>query len=175
MDQHSCQELYGSLAFVFCSSIAVAFTVLPLLKHLYGWDLWYCLQVLWAGHKGYSQLTGSDSQYHYDAFVVFDTQNGAVRDWVYNELTVNLENTGYRRFGLCLEERDWIPGLSCIENLHNAVHCSGKTVFVLSNGDTGGETVNGVIRQAFFMVQQRLLDEKCLADGRQAVSTVSGC
>ncbi|XP_010770545.1 toll-like receptor 9 isoform X3 [Notothenia coriiceps] len=30
----------------------------------------------------------------------------------------------------------------------------------LSCGATGGETVNGVIRQAFFMVQQRLLDEK---------------
>ncbi|XP_030223256.1 toll-like receptor 7 isoform X3 [Gadus morhua] len=60
-------------------------------------------------------------------------------------------------------ERDWIPGLSCIENLHNAVHSSGKTVFVLSNGtrnDADEATVNGVIRQTFFMVQQRLLDEK---------------
>ncbi|XP_042347385.1 toll-like receptor 9 [Plectropomus leopardus] len=160
MDQRSCQDIYGSLAFLVCSFLAVMFTVLPLLKHLYGWDLWYCLQVLWAGHKGYSQLVGSDSPYHYDAFVVFDTRNQAVRDWVYNELTVNLENSGHRRFCLCLEERDWVPGLSCIENLHNAVYSSVKTVFVLSSGATGGETVNGVIRQAFFMVQQRLLDEK---------------
>ncbi|KAM9350633.1 toll-like receptor 9 [Symphorus nematophorus] len=160
MDKRSCQDIYGSLAFLVCSFLAVTFTVLPLLKHLYGWDLWYCLQVLWAGHKGYSQLPGSDSHYHYDAFVVFDTSNKAVRDWVYNELTVNLENSGHRRFCLCLEERDWIPGLSCIENLHNAVYNSVKTVFVLSRGEPGSETVNGVIRQAFFMVQQRLLDEK---------------
>nr|QXJ40780.1 toll-like receptor 9 [Sebastes schlegelii] len=160
MDQRSCQDIYGGLAFVVCCFLAVTFTVLPLLKHLYGWDLWYCLQVLWAGHKGYSQLAGIDSHYQYDAFVVFDTSNRAVRDWVYNELTVNLENSGQRMFCLCLEERDWIPGLSCIENLHNAVYNSVKTVFVLSNGATGGETVNGVIRQAFFMVQQRLLDEK---------------
>ncbi|XP_070767259.1 toll-like receptor 9 isoform X2 [Enoplosus armatus] len=160
MDQRSCQDIYGSLASLVCSFLAVTFTVLPLLKHLYGWDLWYCLQVLWAGHKGYSQLAGSDSKYHYDAFVVFDTRNQAVRDWVYNELTVNLENSGHRRFCLCLEERDWIPGLSCIENLHNAVYNSVKTVFVLSSGANGSETVNGVIRQAFFMVQQRLLDEK---------------
>uniref|UniRef100_A0A3Q0S6A7 Toll-like receptor 9 n=1 Tax=Amphilophus citrinellus TaxID=61819 RepID=A0A3Q0S6A7_AMPCI len=160
IDQHSCQDIYGSLAFLVCSFMAVVFTVLPLLKHLYGWDMWYCLQVLWAGHKGYSQLAGTDSQYHYDAFVVFDTSNQAVRDWVYNELIVNLENSGHRRFGLCLEERDWIPGLSCIENLHNAVHRSVKTVFVLSRGVNGNVTVNGVIRQAFFMVQQRLLDEK---------------
>nr|QWW30857.1 TLR9 [Siniperca chuatsi] len=160
MDQRSCQDIYGSLASLVCSFLAVTFTVLPLLKHLYGWDLWYCLQVLWAGYKGYTQLAGSDSHNHYDAFVVFDTRNQAVRDWVYKELTVNLENSGHRRFCLCLEERDWIPGLSCIENLHNAVYNSVKTVFVLSSGATGNETVNGVIRQAFFMVQQRLLDEK---------------
>ncbi|XP_042265265.1 toll-like receptor 9 [Thunnus maccoyii] len=160
MDQRSCQDIYGSVAFLVSAFLAVIFTVLPLLKHLYGWDMWYCLQVLWAGHKGYSQLARSDSQYHYDAFVVFDTSNRAVRDWVYNELTVHLENSGHRRFCLCLEERDWIPGLSCIENLHNAVYNSVKTVFVLSSGVNGGETVNGVIRQAFFMVQQRLLDEK---------------
>nr|WFG53357.1 TLR9 [Monopterus albus] len=160
VDQRSCQDIYGSLAFLICSFLAVTFTVLPLLKHLYGWDMWYCLQVLWAGYKGYSQLAGTDSQYHYDAFVVFDTSNKAVRDWVYNELTANLENLGNRKFSLCLEERDWIPGLSCIENLHSAVYNSVKTVFVLSSGFNGGERVNGVIRQAFFMVQQRLLDEK---------------
>uniref|UniRef100_UPI0037E7E4FD toll-like receptor 9 n=1 Tax=Semicossyphus pulcher TaxID=241346 RepID=UPI0037E7E4FD len=158
--QRSCQDIYGSFASLICSFLTVTFTVLPLLKHLYGWDLWYCLQVLWAGHKGYSQLAGSDSHYLYDAFVVFDTRNHAVRDWVYNELTANLENSGHRRFSLCLEERDWIPGLSCIENLHNAVYKSVKTVFVLSSGGTPSESVNGVIRQTFFMVQQRLLDEK---------------
>lgn len=160
MDQRSCQEIYGSLALLLSSFFAVMFTVLPLLKHLYGWDVWYCLQILWAGLKGYSQLPGSDSGHCYDAFVVFDTRNPAVRDWVYNELTVHLENSDNRRFSLCLEERDWIPGLSCIDNLHNAVHSSVKTVFVLSRGANGSELVNGVIRQAFFMVQQRLLDEK---------------
>ncbi|KAM4570519.1 toll-like receptor 9 [Fundulus diaphanus] len=160
IDQHSCQDIYGSLAFLISSFLAVTFTVLPLLKHLYGWDVWYLLQVLWAGLKGYSQLHGVDSDHHYDAFVVFDTKNPAVRDWVYNELTVNLEGSGHRRFSLCLEERDWIPGLSCIDNLHSAVHSSVKTVFVLSRSSNGTEMVNGVIRQAFFMVQQRLLDEK---------------
>ncbi|XP_068180519.1 toll-like receptor 9 [Antennarius striatus] len=160
MDQRSCRDIYGYLSSLICSFLVVACTVLPLMKHLYGWDLWYSLQILWAGHKGYSQLTGSDSQYHYDAFVVFDTSNPAVRDWIYNELTINLEDSGHRRFCLCLEERDWIPGLSCIENLHNAVYSSVKTVFVLSSGTGGRETINGMIRQAFFMVQQRLLDEK---------------
>lgn len=163
IDQRSCQELYGSFAFVLSTLFTCAFIALPLLRHLYGWDVWYCLQILWAGCKGHSHPSASCSPKHYDAFVVFDTDNQAVRDWVYNELVVRLESSGYRRFSLCLEERDWIPGLSCIENLHHAVYRSEKTVFVLSNGTSngvGGATVNGVMRQTFFMVQQRLLDEK---------------
>ncbi|KAK7884227.1 hypothetical protein WMY93_027350 [Mugilogobius chulae] len=155
--QSSCQDIYGSLAFFVCFFLCLMLTALPLLNHLYSWDLWYSFQVLRAGYKGYSQITGSDSKHHYDAFVLFDTKNKAVRDWVYNELVWHLENTEHRKFCLCLEERDWIPGLSCIENLHNAVYKSVKTVFVLS---CGRDTANGVIRQAFFMVQQRLLDEK---------------
>lgn len=171
MDRRSCQDIYGSVASVVSSFLVVALTVLPLLKHLYGWDLWYSLQVLWAEYKGYSQLSGRDVKYNYDVFVVFDTSNLDVRDWVYNELLVHLENSAHRRFCLCLEERDWIPGFSCIENLHNAVSSSMKTMFVLSNGTL--EPMSGVIRQAFFMVQQRLLDEKVgHASSHSAVVTV---
>lgn len=166
IDQHSCQDLYGGLAFFISSVLVLALTLLPLLKHLYGWDLWYCLQVLWAGYKGYSQISDKNSSCHYDAFVVFDTSNPCVRDWVYNELMVNLEKSPHRKFCLCLEERDWDLGLSCIDNLHNAVYSSVKTVFVLSTSAPGGEPVTGTIRQTFFMVQQRLLDEKVGDVGR---------
>ncbi|XP_041953894.1 toll-like receptor 9 [Alosa sapidissima] len=158
IDPRSCQEIWGGFAFLCSSILTIILTVFPLLKQLYGWDLWYCFQVLWAGHKGYSQFRGSSEAEH-DAFVVFDTSNLAVRDWVYNELVDNLENKGKWRFKLCLEERDWVPGVSCIENLHNAVHNSRKTVFVLTNPGARCQ-VSGVIRQAFLLVQQRLLDEK---------------
>lgn len=160
IDQHSCQDIYGGLAFLVSSVLVLVLTGLPLLKHLYGWDLWYCLQVLWAEYRGYSQIADKNLGCHYDAFVVFDTSNPCVRDWVYNELMVNLETSPHRKFSLCLEERDWDLGLSCIDNLHNAVYSSVKTVFVLSSSAPGGEPVTGTIRQTFFMVQQRLLDEK---------------
>lgn len=161
IEQHSCQEIYGGFAFLLSALFTCALTALPLLRHLYGWDVWYCLQILWAGCKGSS--SGSCTQKRYDAFVVFDTANEAVRDWIYNELVVQLESSSYRGLSLCLEERDWIPGISCIDNLHHAIYSSEKTVFVLSSGTRnggGGASVNGVIRQTFFMVQQRLLDEK---------------
>ncbi|KAL4655371.1 toll-like receptor 9 [Arapaima gigas] len=154
MDPRSCQEIFGSVGFLCTSFLTIVLTAVPLLKKLYGWDLWYCVQVFWAGHKGYSQL--QNRQGKHDAFIVFDTANIAVRDWVYHELVVNLEERGRQRFSLCLEERDWVPGLSCIENLHSAVYNSKKTVFVL----TRAGSASGIPRQAFFMAQQRLLDEK---------------
>ncbi|XP_063063709.1 toll-like receptor 9 [Engraulis encrasicolus] len=161
IDTRSCQEIFGGISFICSFLLTIMFTVFPLLKRLYGWDIWYCLQVLWAGNKGYSQFRGSSATLHHehDAFVVFDTRNPAVRDWVYDELVDNIENKGKWRFNLCLEERDWVPGVPCIENLHNAVHNSRKTVFVLTNFGARCQ-VSGIIRQAFLLVQQRLLDEK---------------
>lgn len=159
IDPRSCQEIFGSFFFLFTFLLSVAATAVPLLRHLYGWDLWYCFQILWAEHKGYTPLHGNNIDNQHDAFVVFDTKNKAVSDWIYNELLINLENKGRWKFRLCLEERDWVPGVSCIENLHNAVHSSRKTVFVLTN-QGGSASVNGVIKQAFLLVQQRLLDEK---------------
>ncbi|XP_015203532.2 toll-like receptor 9 [Lepisosteus oculatus] len=154
MDPRSCQEIYGSIGFLCTFLLTSAFLMVSLLKKLYGWDLWYSIQVFWAGKRGYSLLPGGESQY--DAFVVFDTRNAAVTDWVYNDLRVNLEDKGRQRFKLCFEERDWVPGVACIQNLHNSVYSSKKTVFVLASGSS----VSGILRQAFFMVQQRLLDEK---------------
>lgn len=158
IDPRSCQEIFGSVSFFFTFLLTIAATAIPILRHLYGWDLWYCFQILWAGHKGYTPLHGNNMNNH-DAFVVFDTKNKAVRDWIYNEMLINLENKGRWKFRLCLEERDWVPGVSCIENLHNAVYNSRKTVFVLTN-QGGCASVNGIIKQAFLLVQQRLLDEK---------------
>ncbi|XP_028849238.1 toll-like receptor 9 [Denticeps clupeoides] len=157
VDPRSCQEIFGGVAFLCTLLLTVTLTAIPLLQSLYGWDLWYCVQVLWAGHKGYSHLQGSlGAHAEYDAFVVFDTADQAVGDWIYHELVASLESQGRRTFRLCLEERDWVPGFSCIENLHAAVNNSRKTVFVLANRGQ----VSGVVRQAFLLVQQRLLDEK---------------
>lgn len=159
IDPRSCQEIFGSVSFLFTFLLTVAAISVPILRHLYGWDLWYCFQILWAGHKGYTPLKGNNMNNQHDAFVVFDTKNKAVRDWIYNEMLINLESRGRWKLRLCLEERDWVPGVSCIENLHNAVYNSRKTVFVLTN-QGGRASVNGVIKQAFLLVQQRLLDEK---------------
>uniref|UniRef100_A0A8C4TFJ0 Toll-like receptor 9 n=1 Tax=Erpetoichthys calabaricus TaxID=27687 RepID=A0A8C4TFJ0_ERPCA len=154
IDPRSCQDVYGNCAFMSSFLLTLTFICLPLIKKIFGWDFWYVFHVIWAGLKGYSSLPTFNSEY--DAFVTFDSNKKAVADWVYNELRVNLEEKGRKRFKLCLEERDWIVGSSYIQNLCDAVYKSKKTVFVLTNG----QSVSGVARQAFFMAQQRLLDEK---------------
>ncbi|XP_073765367.1 toll-like receptor 9 isoform X1 [Danio rerio] len=159
VDLRSCQEIFGGVAFLCTSLLTLAATCVPLLKHLYGWDLWYLIQILWTGHRGHTPANGNPTDNQYDAFVVFDTSNKAVRDWIYKEMLVRLENRGRWRFQLCLEERDWIPGVSCIENLHKSVYSSRKTVFVLTSPG-GYSDASGIVRQAFLLVQQRLLDEK---------------
>ncbi|TRY66066.1 hypothetical protein DNTS_033192 [Danionella cerebrum] len=159
VELRSCQDMYGGVSYLCTSLLVVAATVIPLLKHLYGWDLWYLIQIWWTGHKGHSAAQGNVNENQFDAFVVFDTDNKAVREWIYKEMVMRLENRGRWQFSLCLEERDWLAGVSCIENLHKSVYNSRKTVFVL-NGPSGRAQTNGVVRQAFLMVQQRLLDEK---------------
>ncbi|XP_055485551.1 toll-like receptor 9 isoform X3 [Psammomys obesus] len=140
------------------SLLAVAAgTVVPLLHHLCGWDVWYCfhlclawLPLLARGRRGAQALP-------YDAFVVFDKAQSAVADWVYNELRVRLEERrGRRALRLCLEDRDWLPGQTLFENLWASIYSSRKTLFVLAHTDR----VSGLLRTSFLLAQQRLLEDR---------------
>ncbi|XP_043934872.1 toll-like receptor 7 [Protopterus annectens] len=154
MDLHSCQDIYGQLCFISTFIIGVIFTFFPVLQKLYGWDMWYIFQMCSAVFKGYS--TASGKHYDYDAFIAFDAEQKDVSDWVYKELRVNMEDTKKRNSQLCLQERDWICGKAAVENLYESIWKSRKTVFVLSRKGFA----SGFLRQAFYITQQRLLEEK---------------
>ncbi|XP_059800595.1 toll-like receptor 9 [Hypanus sabinus] len=153
-DPLSCQKMLGSIGFVVSFLVTVIFTALPILNKLFGWDFWYTFHICVAKLKGSTIIPSENLQY--DAFIVFDTNHKAVADWVYHELVVNLERKGQPSFSLCLEERDWIPGKSSIENLYDAIYQSRKTIFILANTCI----LSGQLRQAFFIAHQRLLDDK---------------
>uniref|UniRef100_A0A6I8NX02 Toll-like receptor 9 n=1 Tax=Ornithorhynchus anatinus TaxID=9258 RepID=A0A6I8NX02_ORNAN len=150
--------------FALSSLAVIALLSGPTLHHLYGWDLWYIFHLGLARLRGWRAggLAGGrrgrgppgEPDPAYDAFVAFDKAQGAVADWVYHELRVTLEEKS--RFRLCLEERDWLPGKSLIENLWNSVYGSHKTVFVLS----AIRPISGLLRASFLLAQQRLLDDK---------------
>ncbi|XP_068951669.1 toll-like receptor 9 [Petaurus breviceps papuanus] len=151
------------------SLLATLLTIaMPILQRLFGWDLWYIfhLGLAWLPWRVWQKRKTSAHSYDYDAFVVFDKAQEAVADWVYNELRVHMEEgkgrgKGRLQFRLCLEDRDWLPGKSLIENLWDSVYKSRKTLFVLSSrGRAVSQPVSGLLRATFHLTQQKLLDDK---------------
>ncbi|RXM97612.1 Toll-like receptor 7 [Acipenser ruthenus] len=67
-----------------------------------------------------------------------------------------MEDKGDTCFQLCLDERDWIPGLPIIDNLSQSIQQSRKTVFVLTNTFLS----SGNFKTAFYLAHQLLMDDK---------------
>ncbi|XP_073447971.1 toll-like receptor 7 [Aquarana catesbeiana] len=156
MNPQSCQEdLYGKKLFLYSTFLVISWLVVTLTLKLFSWDLWYLSQVLLASIRRYSKLPGQSTE-EYDAFIVFNTKDDAITDWVYHELMVQLEGHEMERFNLCLEDRDWLAGKSSIENLYDAIYKSKRTIFILDCE----EFSTGVLCHAFLMSHQRLLDEQ---------------
>nr|BAC11412.1 unnamed protein product [Homo sapiens] len=124
-----------------------------LAHHLFYWDVWFIYNVCLAKVKGYRSL--STSQTFYDAYISYDTKDASVTDWVINELRYHLEESRDKNVLLCLEERDWDPGLAIIDNLMQSINQSKKTVFVL----TKKYAKSWNFKTAFYLALQRLMDE----------------
>ncbi|XP_054642817.1 toll-like receptor 7 [Dunckerocampus dactyliophorus] len=136
------------------ASLVLSVLILFISSHLFLWDVWYIYHFCMAKLKGYRRLDSQSSSY--DAFVIYDKADTAVLEWVTKEMCVHLEERGDRRLALCLEDRDWIPGCPLIDNLSQSIHKSKRTVFVLTNK----YIKSGNFKTAFYMAQQRLMDEK---------------
>ncbi|KAM9346827.1 toll-like receptor 7 [Symphorus nematophorus] len=78
-----------------------------------------------------------------------------VSEWVMRNLRVKLEEEGEKYLPLCLEERDWPPGVPLVDNLTQSIRYSRKTLFVL----TESYVKTGVFKLAMYLAHQRLLDE----------------
>lgn len=124
-----------------------------LAHHWFYWDAWFIYHVCLAKVKGYRSLP--TSQTFYDAYVSYDTKDASVTDWVMNELRFHLEESEGKNVLLCLEERDWDPGLAIIDNLMQSINQSKKTIFVL----TKKYAKNWNFKTAFYLALQRLMDE----------------
>jgi toll-like receptor 13 len=110
----------------------------------YRWEIrYFCLKLTQKG-KRYQQLISSETQYEYDAFVVYDSDD---RDWVISELVPNLEQShpgpttddevtedpSFRTVRLCIHERDFQPGEHIISNIWNKLERCRKVVLIVSN------------------------------------------
>ncbi|XP_007949819.2 toll-like receptor 7 [Orycteropus afer afer] len=155
LDLYTCElDLTNLILYSFSISMALFLMVVTTVSHLYFWDVWYSYYFCKAKIKGYQRLISQDSCY--DAFIVYDTKDPAVTEWVLDELVAKLEDPKEKHFNLCLEERDWLPGQPVLENLSQSIQLSKKTVFVMT--DKYAKTENFKI--AFYLSHQRLIDEK---------------
>uniref|UniRef100_H0XEM3 Toll like receptor 7 n=1 Tax=Otolemur garnettii TaxID=30611 RepID=H0XEM3_OTOGA len=155
LDLYTCElDLTNLILFSFSLSAALFLMVVTTASHLYFWDVWYSYHFCKAKIKGYQRLIPPDSCY--DAFIVYDTKDPAVTDWVLDELVAKLEDPREKHFNLCLEERDWLPGQPVLENLSQSIQLSKKTVFVMTDKYAKTEK----FKIAFYLSHQRLMDEK---------------
>ncbi|XP_040192450.1 toll-like receptor 7 [Rana temporaria] len=153
LDLYTCGIEHWNLVLFSCSSSLVIFLlVVCTSSHLFYWDFWYTYHLLEAKIKGYQKLP----KFYYDAFIVYDTTDYAVSDWIFKELIKTLETSEEKMFNLCLEERDWLPGKPFLDNLSESIQLSRKTVFVL----TDKYITSGHFKTAFYIAHQRLIEEK---------------
>ncbi|KAK1169815.1 toll-like receptor 7 isoform X1 [Acipenser oxyrinchus oxyrinchus] len=155
IDLHTCQlNSLSIILHILSTSIILCLLVISISSHLFYWDVWYSYHFCAAKLKGYQTLSSQNSSY--DAYIVYDKKDSAVSDWVLNELRVHMEDKGDTCFQLCLDERDWIPGLPIIDNLSQSIQQSRKTVFVLTNTFLS----SGNFKTAFYLAHQLLMDDK---------------
>ncbi|XP_035532613.1 toll-like receptor 8 [Morone saxatilis] len=141
------------MIYILTNSLIILFMFVTTVAHLFYWDASYVLHYVKAKMKGYSSLNSPDSVY--DVFVTYDTRDLHVSEWVMRNLRVKLEEEGEKTLPLCLEERDWPPGVPLVDNLTQSIQYSRKTLFVL----TEGYVKTGVFKLAMYLAHQRLLDE----------------
>ena len=123
---------------VSASLLAVLIVVIAASICLYRhkWDVrLFCLRFI-ADRKAHLELEEIDTQYEYDAFVIYDKNDF---EWVRKNCTKNLirkmtkvELITRHAFRLCLHERDFMPGATIGENVLRAIDSSRKTIVVLS-------------------------------------------
>ncbi|XP_006835692.1 PREDICTED: toll-like receptor 7 [Chrysochloris asiatica] len=155
LDLYTCElDLTNLIMYSFCLCLILFLMVVTTTSHLYFWDVWYSYYFCKAKLKGYQRLISPESCY--DAFIVYDTKDPAVTEWVWDELVAKLEDSREKPFNLCLEERDWLPGQPVLENLSQSIQLSKKTVFVMTNKYAKTES----FKIAFYLSHQRLMDEK---------------
>ena len=117
-------------------AVLIAVIAVSLFLYRHKWDVRFFRVRFIADRKARLELDEIDSQYEFDAFVVYDKNDFEwVRKELYEELDLKDDEGGVEkqtRFRLCLHERDFMPGATIEENILRAIDSSRKIIVVLS-------------------------------------------
>ena len=117
-----------SYVYVFVIAIVAAFVVLLVVVVITVYRCrWRIRYFFYVRHK-YQRLPGRRSQFQYDAFVVYASEDLA---WVLDEVVEFLEND--HSFRLCMFRRDFIPGRLIVENISDNLTKSKKVILIVSS------------------------------------------
>uniref|UniRef100_S4RNV1 Toll-like receptor 7 n=1 Tax=Petromyzon marinus TaxID=7757 RepID=S4RNV1_PETMA len=157
LNESQCEYITtGMVLFLIYNVLIISLMVTSFIWVRYRWNFAHLFRSLCRGKVNYTYE--NLNQNAYDAFVAYDSSNVDVCEWVLKEFRVHLEEkSDYPSCcHLCIEDRDWLPGISISNNLATSVYNSRKTVFLL----TKDYITSGHFRQAWSMAQQRMIDEK---------------
>ncbi|XP_075947606.1 toll-like receptor 3 [Anarhichas minor] len=126
-DTLSCKDMTPFQALYILSSTAVIMlTVTALLVRFHGWRIEFYWNILINRTLGFSDARVEEGrEFEYDAYVVHAEKDGS---WVERRM-VPLENDMCK---FCLEDRDFVPGMSKLESIVDNMTKSRKILFVVT-------------------------------------------
>ncbi|XP_061165586.1 toll-like receptor 4 [Saccostrea echinata] len=95
----------------------------------YRWKLRYMYYVAKEKYHGHGVEEDGNNQrfYRFDAFISYADQDG--------KFVVKLVNKIENEYNLrlCIHHRDFIPGTGIMDNITNAIHCSRRTICIMTS------------------------------------------
>ncbi|KAK3090059.1 hypothetical protein FSP39_008885 [Pinctada imbricata] len=136
------------IAGVVAAVALLVFLTVFILYRKYKWHLRYYIYLLRSKKEKYNIIP--NDEFKYDAFVAYTSDD---RSWVISNLMAVLE--GQHNFSLCLHERDFLPGLTILDQISETIKHSRKVILVLSNNFAKSQWCQYEI----LLAQHRFLEE----------------
>ncbi|KAL4640547.1 toll-like receptor 3 isoform X1 [Arapaima gigas] len=126
-DPLSCQDTTPFQALhVFTSTIVLLVIVAALVFRFQGWRIQFYWSVLINRTLGFREAARGEERFEYDAYVIYAQKD---MRWVERHL-LPLED---KQLKFCLEDRDFVPGMSQLESIVEMMRKSRKIVFIVTD------------------------------------------
>lgn len=126
-DLSFCVNDMSALFFIVSFVLTLLFIVTTLVVVKLKWSILYFYHMMQVWFQW--RIQKEKKLHMYDAYISYCSDD---EDWVVNELLLQLESQGQRKYKLCFRSRDFLPGSYHIENIQDAIQNSRKTLCIVS-------------------------------------------
>ncbi|XP_040274690.1 toll-like receptor 3 [Bufo bufo] len=114
--------------FVLSFTVTSSLVVWVLLLHFQGWRIKFYWNVLESKILGFKEIDPENKHFDYDAYIIHANKD---MSWI-DRYLLPLEEDKNCNFKFCLEERDFVAGLSHLELIVKSIKKSRKVIFVIT-------------------------------------------